>query len=168
MEPHTETLILRGRILRDSGELYAAEVAFEGARHSASHDAQQTVIEHEIAITRRAGAYPPTWIRKPTEGETWFAEHGAVVIATETSDRIPTDDELEQGLIELIGDRGWSFGELATPDDPARWKGLAEALDLNIVPLRELNPDRTPLLVSIHPASPHGGYRPRCPAATPG
>ena len=58
LEPHTETLILRGRILRDAGELYAAEVAFEAARHSATHADQQASIQHEIDVTHRAGAFP--------------------------------------------------------------------------------------------------------------
>src|SRR5207249_6050794 len=31
LEPHTETLRLRGRILRDAGRYQAAEVAYEGA-----------------------------------------------------------------------------------------------------------------------------------------
>src|SRR5207253_2154274 len=36
LEPHTETLRLRGRILRDAGRYQAAEVAYEGAAQAAA------------------------------------------------------------------------------------------------------------------------------------
>src|SRR5256885_754616 len=41
LEPHTETLRLRGRILRDAGRYQAAEVAYEGAAQAAEHVAQR-------------------------------------------------------------------------------------------------------------------------------
>jgi len=41
LEPHTETLRLRGRILRDAGRYQAAEVAFEGAAQAAEHGEQR-------------------------------------------------------------------------------------------------------------------------------
>src|SRR3989475_6500643 len=40
LEPHTETLRLRGRILRDAGRYQAAEAAFEGAAQAAEHGEQ--------------------------------------------------------------------------------------------------------------------------------
>src|SRR5436189_205951 len=53
LEPHTETLRLRGRILRDAGRYQAAEVAFEGAAQAAEHGEQREEAEREIASTRR-------------------------------------------------------------------------------------------------------------------
>ena len=37
LEPHTDTLKLRGQILREAGRYQAAEVAFEGAAQAAEH-----------------------------------------------------------------------------------------------------------------------------------
>src|ERR1051325_8989420 len=43
LEPHTETLRLRGRILRDAGRYQAAEVAYEGAAQAAEHPEQRAL-----------------------------------------------------------------------------------------------------------------------------
>src|SRR5216683_2588172 len=64
LEPHTETLQLRGRILRDAGRYQAAEVAFEGAAQAAEHADQRTGAEREIAVTQRYAFYAP---RRPDE-----------------------------------------------------------------------------------------------------
>src|SRR5439155_22796519 len=47
--PHTETLRLRGRILRDAGRYQAAEVAYEGAAQAAEHAEQREAAEREIS-----------------------------------------------------------------------------------------------------------------------
>src|SRR5216117_408236 len=41
LEPHTDTLKLRGHVLRDAGRYKAAEVAFEGAAQAAEHVEQK-------------------------------------------------------------------------------------------------------------------------------
>src|SRR5207247_7372988 len=41
LEPHIETLRLRGRILRDAGRYQAAEVAYEGAHQAAEQREQR-------------------------------------------------------------------------------------------------------------------------------
>src|SRR5213083_1429968 len=64
LEPHTETLRLRGRILRDAGRYQAAEVAYEGAAQAAEHAEQRQGAEREIAITRRYAFYAP---RRPED-----------------------------------------------------------------------------------------------------
>lgn len=154
LEPHTETLILRGRILRDAGELYAAEVAFEAARHSASHSDQQVTIQHEIDVTHRAGAFPPPWIRPPTEGEVWFAEHGAVVIASESGPSVPSHEQLIDALCELIADCDWTFGQLVTTDEPGQWQGVADRLGVPVRGLADLATEATPLLLAVAPEPP--------------
>src|SRR5439155_866194 len=81
LEPHTETLRLRGRILRDAGRYQAAEVAYEGAAQAAEHREQRVAAEREIAATRRYAFYAP---RRPdglTPAERWFAETGTGVLA---------------------------------------------------------------------------------------
>src|SRR3989454_12833555 len=72
LEPHTETLRLRGRILRDAGRYQAAEVAYEGVAQAAEHAEQRAAAEREIAATRRYAFYAP---RRPdglTPAERWF------------------------------------------------------------------------------------------------
>src|SRR6267143_2101275 len=64
LEPHTDTLKLRGQVLRDAGRYQAAEVAFEGAAQAAEHAEQRTDAEREIATTRRYGLYAP---RRPAD-----------------------------------------------------------------------------------------------------
>src|SRR5437588_113112 len=65
LEPHTETLRLRGRILRDAGRYQAAEVAYEGAAQAAEHAEQRAAAEREIAATaaRRRPRGPPAGAR---------------------------------------------------------------------------------------------------------
>ena len=148
LEPHTETLILRGRILRDAGELYAAEVAFEAARHSASHEDQQREVRLEILRTRRLGAFPPKWIRPLNTAEQWFADHGIVVIASEPTDVVPGRDALVDALAELVTDRGWEIGQVVTPDPLDSWQDLATRLGVKTVAPDALEPARHPLLVA--------------------
>src|SRR2546425_647174 len=64
LEPHTETLRLRGRILRAAGRYPAAEVAFEGAAQAAEHPEQREEAEREILATRRYAFYAP---RRPDQ-----------------------------------------------------------------------------------------------------
>ncbi len=80
LEPHTDTLVLRGRILREAGQFDAAEVAFEGAAQSAEHDIPRREAEREIAATRRAAALGKRRPRDFTARERAFAELGALLL----------------------------------------------------------------------------------------
>ncbi len=60
LEPHSGTLHLRGKVLRQAGRYLAAEVAFEGAAQAAEFVIQREAAEREIAITRRYAAFPGT------------------------------------------------------------------------------------------------------------
>src|SRR6184192_3603959 len=94
LEPHTETLRLRGRILRDAGRYQAAEVAYEGAAQAAEDPEQRASAEREIAATRRYAFYAP---RRPdglTPAERWFAETGTVVLASDPGPDVPDDAAL--------------------------------------------------------------------------
>src|SRR5216684_834684 len=108
LEPHTETLRLRGRILRDAGRYQAAEVAFEGAAQAAEHADQRTGAEREIAVTQRYAFYAP---RRPDElapAERWFAETGAVVLASDAAPHAPDDATLAAAFLDLAGASGRS------------------------------------------------------------
>src|SRR5438067_3107370 len=104
LEPHTETLRLRGRILRDAGRYQAAEVAYEGAAQAAEHTEQRLGAEREIAITRRYAFYAP---RRPDDlspAERGFAETGAVVLAPDSGADVPVDAALVSAFLDLARD----------------------------------------------------------------
>src|SRR6058998_510101 len=82
LEPHTDTLRLRGQVLRDAGRYQAAEVAFEGAAQAAEHPEQKHDAEREISATRRYASYAPRRPEDLSPAERWFADTGAVVLAT--------------------------------------------------------------------------------------
>jgi len=156
LEPHIETLRLRGRILRDAGRYQAAEVAYEGAAQAAEHREQRAAAEQEIAITRRYAFYAP---RRPdglTPAERWFAETGTVVLASdEAPEAAPPDNAtLTAGLLELARDSGWRFGQVVTlgPLPPLpMWRTLADALGAPLVASTGFDPATCPLGVAQRP-----------------
>jgi hypothetical protein len=152
LEPHTETLRLRGRILRDAGQYQAAEVAFEGAAQAAEHGEQRDDAEREIGATRRYAFYAP---RKPdglTAAERWFADTGAVVLAPDPGPTAPSDSMLARAFAELVEDSGWRFGQVTVtgPTLPV-WAELANWLAAPLVGRSAFEPDRCPLVVAPHP-----------------
>ena len=152
LEPHTETLILRGRILREAGELYAATVAFEAAMHSATHEEQRTEIEREIHMTQRLGDFAPRRLKELTPAERWFAEHGVVVLAaTGEAPAPPTPERLVEAFADLAQDRDWNFGQLLTYGTSPLWPILSERLGVPCDPPHEVDPRRVPLLAAERP-----------------
>jgi Flp pilus assembly protein TadD len=151
LEPHTETLVLRGRIFREAGEYYAAEVAFEGAADAAAHDDQRAEVLREIDFTRRLGAFAPRRLRHLTPAERWFAQHGAVVIASHAGSAAPTGEELIEAFIGLAEDREWSFGQILTADDDSSWTTLTQHFGVPTASPYEADPDRVPLLIATRP-----------------
>ena len=159
LEPHSETLKLRGRILREAGRYQAAEVAFEGAAQSAEHDDQRAEAEREILATRRYAFYAP---RKPQDlspAERWFADTGTIVLTPDPGPVAPSDETLVEALLELTRDRGWRFGQVvaAGPTLPV-WSAVAEALGLPLVGRGAFDPGLGPLLVAPRPLSAETGW----------
>src|SRR6266566_2320759 len=152
--PHTETLRLRGRILRHAGRYPAAEVAFEGAAQAAEHPEQREEAEREILATRRYAFYAPRRPDQLTPGEQWFALTGVAVLAPDPGPVAPSDDTLVATLLEVAGDRGWRFGQIVVvgPSLPV-WNRLAEAWDAPLVgrPGGGLDPATAPLVVAPRP-----------------
>jgi len=152
LEPHTETLRLRGRILRDAGRYQAAEVAYEGAAQAAEHREQRVAAEREIAATRRYAFYAP---RRPdglTPAERWFAETGTVVLASDDATAVPDDASLAAAFVDLARDSGWRFGQIVAlgPTLPV-WRTLADALGAPLVTRTEFDPAACPLVVAQRP-----------------
>jgi Tfp pilus assembly protein PilF len=152
LEPHTATLKLRGRVLRDAGRYMAAEVAFEAAAQAGEHDEQRAEAEREIAITRRYASYAP---RKPDElgpAERWFAETGGTVLAARPGPIAPGDEALIRAFAELGQDRGWRFSQVV-PVGPTlpTWSVLADLVDAPLVKRAAFDPAAVPLLVAPRP-----------------
>lgn len=159
LEPHTATLKLRGRVLRDAGRYVAAEVAFEGAAQAAEHDEQRLEAEREIDVTRRYGSYAP---RRPDEllpAERWFAETGATVLAPRPGPVPPGDEALIRAFAELTRDRGWRFGQVV-PVGPTLpiWNSLAELVEAPLVSRAAFDPTAGPLLVALRPLPADTGW----------
>jgi tetratricopeptide (TPR) repeat protein len=159
LEPHTETLKLRGRVLRDAGRFAAAEVAFEGAAQAAEHDAQRGLAEREIHATRRYASYAP---RRPDElapAERWFAETGAAVLAPLPGPVPPSDEALARAFAELAGDAGWRFGQVVAvgPTLPI-WNTLAELVRAPLVSRGEADLSSVLLVAALRPLAPDTGW----------
>lgn len=152
LEPHTETLKLRGRVLREAGRYAAAEVSFEGAAQAAEHAEQREESEREILTTRRYAFYAPRRPQELNPAERWFADTGTVVLTPDVGPVSPSDDTLVEAFVELAEDRGWGFGQVAVagPTLPV-WAALAEALDVPVVGKAGFDPDVRPLVVAPHP-----------------
>jgi len=152
LEPHTDTLKLRGQILRDAGRYQAAEVAFEGAAQAAEHAEQRADAEREIVTTRRYGAYAPRRPEDLTPAEHWFADTGSVVLASTLGPVAPSDETLVATFAEVAQHSSWAFGQviLLGPEFPA-CNDLAERLQAPLVTAAALEPAVCPLIVGLRP-----------------
>ncbi len=152
LEPHTDTLKLRGQLLREAGRYQAAEVAFEGAAQAAEHAEQRTDAEHEIATTRRYGFYAPRRPDDLTAAERWFAETGSVVLASTPGPVAPSDETIVATFAEVVANCGWHFGQviLLGPEFPAS-TDLAERLGAPLVTPAALDLAVCPLIVGQRP-----------------
>ena len=152
LEPHTDTLRLRGQILREAGRYQAAEVAFEGAAQAAEHTEQKQEADREIAATRRYGLYAP---RKPEDlspTERWFADTGSVVLASAPGPVAPSEETLVATFAEVAANCDWHFGQviLLGPEFPAS-NDLAYRLGAPLVTPAALDPAVCPLVLGLHP-----------------
>jgi tetratricopeptide (TPR) repeat protein len=162
LEPHTDTLMLRGRILREAGQFDAAEVAFEGAHQSAEHDIPRRDAEREIAATRRAAALGRKRPRDFTDRERVFAELGAVLIDAGPAERGTGSATLLAqrlaaclgALAQLADALGWRPVVCAgvVPEDATLAAGLGRLTGAQPVPLAALDPADRPLIVTAYNA----------------
>src|SRR5437879_11726246 len=112
LEPHTDTLKLRGQILRDAGRYQAAEVAFEGAAQAAEHAEQPADAEREIATTRRYGSYAPRRPEDLSASERWFGDTGSIVLASTPGPVAPSDETIVATFAEVAANSDWHFGQV--------------------------------------------------------
>jgi len=152
LEPHTDTLKLRGQVLREAGRYQAAEVAFEGAAQAAEHAEQRADAEHEIATTRRYGFYAPRRPDDLTAAERWFAETGSVVLASTPGPVAPSDETIVATFAEVAANCDWHFGQviLLGTEFPA-CTDLADRMGAPLVTPSAFDPAVCPLIVGVRP-----------------
>jgi len=153
LEPHTDTLMLRGHILRESGQYDAAEVAFQGALQATDHDVPRRDAEREILATRRAASLGARRPRDFTARERWFARDGGVLLvaAAEPAESVPRSMAAAIGsFAALAASLGWRPAALAgaaAADEPLL-KTLAAALGVPALGAATLDPADRPLVVT--------------------
>src|SRR2546421_1447468 len=152
LEPHTDTLKLRGQVLREAGRYQAAEVAFEGAAQAAEHAEQRADAEREIATTRRYGFYAPRRPDDLTAAERWFADTGSIVLASTPGPVAPSDETIVATFAEVAANCDWHFGQviLLGPEFPAV-NDLAYRLGAPLVTPAALDEAVCPLIVGLRP-----------------
>lgn len=152
LEPHTDTLKLRGQVLRDAGRYQAAEVAFEGAAQAAEHAEQKLDAEREIAATRRYGTYAPRRPEDLSPAERWSADTGSIVLASTPGPVAPSDETLVATFAEVAANCDWHFGQviLLGPEFPAS-NDLAERMEAPLVTPAAFDPAVCPLIVGLRP-----------------
>ena len=154
LEPHTDTLKLRGQVLLEAGRYQAAEVAFEGAAQAAEHAEQRADAEREIATTRRYESYAPRRPDDLTAAERWFADTGSVVLASTPGPVAPSDETIVATFAEVAANSDWHFGQviLLGPEFPA-CNELAYRMGAPLVTPAALDESVCPLIVGLRPLS---------------
>jgi hypothetical protein len=153
MEPHTDTLMLRGRILRDGGRYDAAEVAFQGAMQASDHDVPRHDAEREIHGTRRAAALGGKRPREFSPREQWFAVKGGILL-TERNEGATVAERVAQAvgaLAALAAAAEWRPAAVgaATPADEALATAVAAALAVPALGSATLDPADRPVIVTV-------------------
>ena len=154
LEPHTDTLMLRGHILRESGQYDAAEVAFQGALQATEHEVPRRDAEREIRATRRAAGCGGRRPRDFTARERWFVRDGGVLLV---ADAVPGDalpGELARALASLAAlaaDLDWRPAAVAgaAPADERLVAAVAAALGVQALAAASLDPEDRPLVVTL-------------------
>ncbi len=159
--------MLRGKILRDAGEFYAAEVAFEGALHSAAHKDQEGRIQNEIFITRRRGAFTPAWVEALTEAQEWFATHGTLVLGSDKGETPPSQTDLVAALAKLRDDRQWQFGQIVVQSKESCGL-LFQTFGVPITTWDLVDTDLVPLAVAPRPMPEDPKWQDACKAIEDG
>jgi tetratricopeptide (TPR) repeat protein len=155
LEPHTDSLMLRGRILRESGQYDAAEVAFEGAMQSAEHDIPRHDAEREIQATRRAASLGGRRPRRFTPRERAFADAGCIVLddGADPAEDLPVVLARALAVLPvLVREIGWHPAAVAwvlAADAPLA-QAVATAVGAQLVAAAALDPADRPLIVTAH------------------
>jgi tetratricopeptide (TPR) repeat protein len=152
LEPHTDSLMLRGRILREAGQYEAAEVAFEAAVQATEHDIPQRDARREVAATRRAASLGGRRPKAFTPRERGFVESGTVVLAETLGDdaagRLATCLASLPALVRHIGWHPAAVAAVHAADGPLA-ATVARAIGSDVVNAAALDPGDQPLVVTL-------------------
>jgi len=151
LEPHSGTLHLRGKVLRQAGRYLAAEVSFEGAAQAAEFGIQREAAEREIRITRRYAAFPGSKPDTIPPLRRWFADTGSAPLTGHTGEPA-TEAQITEAFTCLARDLDWRFTVLVALDGWDGWSELASRLATPVA--AEPPPDGTgiPLIAVRDPA----------------
>jgi tetratricopeptide (TPR) repeat protein len=152
LEPHSGTLHLRGKVLRQGGRYLAAEVAFEGAAQAAEFAIQREAAEREIGVTRRYAAFPGTRPDTLPPIRRWFAETGSVPLTGGQGDPAG-ETAIARAVSTLAGDLGWRFSVLVSLDAWEGWYDLAQALGIPVATVLPEDAASIPLVVARDPTA---------------
>ncbi len=153
LEPHTDTLMLRGRILREGGRYDAAEVAFQGALQSTEHDVPRRDAEREIAATLRAAALGGKRPREFSARERWFARSGGILLTAGDAATPPAAAAAQAvgsiaALTRALEWRPAAVAGAAEGDEPLAAM-VASALGVHVLGAAALDPADRPLIVTV-------------------
>jgi len=153
LEPHTDSLMLRGRILREAGQYEAAEVAFEAAQQATEHDIPQRDAQREVAATRRAASLGGKRPKAFSARERAFVESGTVVLGAgaAAADPAAAFAACLAALGALAHRIGWHPAAVAGAvrgDEPLA-QAVARALGVDAVGAAALDPRDQPLIVTF-------------------
>lgn len=152
LEPHSGTLHLRGKVLRQAGRYLAAEVSFEGAAQAAEFTPQREAAEREIGVTRRYAAFPGTRPDTLTPARRWFADSGSTPL-TGSQGEPASETDVARAMVTLAQDLGWRFSVLVALDAWTGWYDLAKALGVPVAAAMPDDPDAIPLFVARTPGT---------------
>jgi tetratricopeptide (TPR) repeat protein len=152
LEPHSGTLHLRGKVLRQAGRYLAAEVSFEGAAQAAEFAVQREAAEREIGVTRRYAAFSGSRPDTLPSMRRWFAETGSVPLTGGHGDPAGETD-IALAVKTLTGDLGWRFSALVALDAWEGWSELAQALGVPVAPALSDDSTSIPLVVARDPTA---------------
>lgn len=152
LEPHSGTLHLRGKVLRQAGRYLAAEVSFEGAAQAAEFAIQREAAEREVGVTRRYAAFPGTKPDTLPPPRRWFAETGSVPL-TGNAGEPASDTAMAESVVALSHDLDWRFSVLVAIDAWEGWSNLASALGVPVAATLPSDGNAIPLVVARQPAA---------------
>jgi hypothetical protein len=149
--------MLRGRILRDSGQYDAAEVAFDAAMQSAEHDIPRHDADREVQATRRAASLGGKRPARFTARERAFVVAGCVVLDDGADPALEPVEVARRSLAllpALVRELGWHPAAVAgvTPADLPLADAVARDLGAQVVGAAALDPADRPLLVTVYNA----------------
>ena len=155
LEPHTDTLMLRGRILREAGQYEAAEVAFDAASQATEHDIPRREAEREALATRRAASLGGRKPKQFTARERAFVLTGTVVL---DPDPIPAKElvrSFARALASLewfVRQAGWHPAAVAGehPADAELAQAIAARIGAQPAIAAALDPADRPVVVTIY------------------